>query len=206
MNLLHYLTDVGPLLGTVGVVGMVGLVFAETGLLIGFFLPGDSLLFMAGLLAAQTNGFAPLWLVCLLAPIAAFVGDQCGFTIGRRVGPAILRGRTVQRMGPGAVERAQRFFDVHGARTIFLARFVPIVRTLAPTMAGVAGMSRLTFTRWNVAGAVAWGIGMPLVGAALGGFAIVRDHIDIIVIGIVALSLIPVALHLLQARRVPQPA
>ncbi len=104
-------------------------------------------------------------------------------------------------MGPDAIAKAQQFFDTHGARTVFLARFVPVVRTLVPTMAGVAGMSRRTFITYNIAGAIAWGVGMPLIGAVLGGFDVVRLHIDLIVLGIVALSLVPAAAHLITARR-----
>ncbi|MCG7323558.1 DedA family protein [Arsenicicoccus bolidensis] len=201
MNLLHALTDPGPLLGTVGLLGLLALVFAETGLLVGFFLPGDSLLFVAGLLATQPHGFAPLWVVLGLVPVAAFLGDQVGFTIGRRLGPSVLASRAARLMGPDAIAKAQQFFDTHGARTVFLARFVPVVRTLVPTMAGVAGMSRRTFITYNIAGAIAWGVGMPLIGAVLGGFDVVRLHIDLIVLGIVALSLVPAAAHLITARR-----
>lgn len=201
MNLLHLLTDPGTLLGTAGLIGLLALVFAETGLLLGFFFPGDSLLFMAGLLAAQSHGFAPLWLVLLLTPLAAFAGDQTGFTIGRRLGPAVLRRSSVRWMGPGAIEKAQGFFDRYGARTIFLARFIPVVRTLAPTMAGVAGMHRRTFIAYNALGALVWGVGMPLLGALLGQIDVLRNHIDLIVIAIVLVSLLPVGIHLLTMRR-----
>lgn len=201
MNLIHALTDTAGLLGSVGLLGMALMVFAESGILAGFFLPGDSLLFMAGLLAVQQGGFAPLWLVCLTAVIAAILGDQMGYVLGRRFGPPIFARGSVRWMGPGALQRAEAFFERYGPRTIVIARFVPIVRTLAPVLAGTAGMRRSVFTRHNVIGAAAWGVGMVLLGAWLGGITLVRDHVDVIVVGIVALSLVPVASHLLAVRR-----
>ena len=192
--------DPGILVGTFGLIGLLVALFVETGLLIGFFLPGDSLLFTAGVLVAQADPFVPLWVILVSAPIAAALGDQCGYLIGRAAGPAVFDRPDAKRLGPAQLARAQSFFDRYGARTVVLARFVPVVRTLAPVMAGASGMKYRTFLLYNVIGALAWGVGVPLLGYLLGGIPFVRNHIEIIVIAVVVLSVLPIAVNYLRGR------
>jgi membrane-associated protein len=192
------------LIETFGMLGILATVFVESGLLVGFLLPGDSLLFTAGLLSA-TNVLPDIWVLLLTIPLAAIAGDQVGYAIGRKSGPAVFRRPESRFFRQEYVERAEAFFAEHGPRTIILARFVPVVRTLAPVMAGVARMPYRTFFVYNVIGGVAWGIGITLLGYFLGQIAFVRDNIEPIIIAIVALSLVPVALELLKARRRGRP-
>ena len=188
------------LIETFGMIGILATVFVESGLLVGFLLPGDSLLFTAGLLSA--DGVLPsIWVLLLTIPLAAIAGDQVGYAIGRKGGPAVFKRPESRFFRAEYVERAEVFFAEHGPRTIILARFVPVVRTLAPVMAGVARMRYRTFVVYNVIGGVAWGVGLTLLGYFLGQIAFVRDNLEPIIIGIVALSLIPVARELLRARR-----
>ena len=193
--------DPSTLLANLGLAGVLGAIFAETGLLVGFFLPGDSLLFTAGLFSAQANPFAPLWLLMLLVPIAAIAGDQLGYVIGRRTGPALYRRPDSRLFKQRYVQQSRDFFERHGARTVLLARFVPVLRTFVPVLAGVSDMRYRTFVTYNVAGGILWGAGVLLLGNLLGGIAFVRDHIELMLVIIVALSLVPVALELLRARR-----
>lgn len=192
--------DPGTLVATFGLIGLLGALFVETGLLIGFFLPGDSLLFTAGVLVAQADPFVPLWVILVFAPIAAALGDQCGYMIGRAAGPAVFDRPDAKRLGPVQLARAQSFFDAYGARTIVLARFVPVVRTLAPVMAGASGMKYRTFLVYNIIGALAWGVGVPILGYLLGGIPFVRNHIEVILITVVALSILPLAVNYLRSR------
>lgn len=193
--------DPNTLLSAVGVIGMAAALFAETGLLIGFFLPGDSLLFTAGLLAAQTPPFAPLWVLLIVAPVAAFAGDQVGYLIGREAGPKVFTGRQSRFFKQSYVERSQLFFDKYGARTILLARFVPVVRTFAPVIAGVSRMHYRTFVAYNAIGGAAWGCGVLILGYLLGGIAFIRNNVEIILALIVVLSVVPIGVELLRARR-----
>ena len=194
------LMDPSTLLATFGLIGLLAVIFVETGLLIGFFLPGDSLLFTAGVLVAQADPFVPLWVILVSAPIAAALGDQCGYLIGRAAGPAVFDRPDAKRLGPAQLARARAFFDKYGARTVVLARFVPVVRTLAPVMAGASGMKYRTFLVYNILGAAAWGIGVPTLGYLLGGIPFVRNHIEIILIGVVVLSILPIAVNYLRSR------
>ena len=193
--------DPSTLLLTVGVLGMALVLFAETGLLIGFFLPGDSLLFTAGLFAARTNPFAPLWLLLVVTPIAAIVGDQVGYLIGARLGPRVFTGRQSRFFRQSHVDRSQAFFDRYGARTIVLARFVPVVRTFAPVLAGISRMHYRTFVAYNVVGGVLWSCGVLVLGYLLGGVSFVRNNLELILLLIVVVSLLPVVVELLRARR-----
>ena len=192
--------DPSTLVATFGLIGLLVALFVETGLLIGFFLPGDSLLFTAGVLVAQVDPFVPLWVILVSAPIAAALGDQCGYMIGRAAGPAVFDRSGAKRLGPAQLARAQSFFDTYGARTIVLARFVPVVRTLAPVMAGASGMKYRTFLVYNIIGALAWGAGVPMLGYLLGGIPFVRNHIEIILIAVVVLSILPLAINYLRSR------
>ncbi|KAB1647505.1 MULTISPECIES: DedA family protein [unclassified Pseudoclavibacter] len=187
------------------------IVFAETGLLIGFFLPGDSLVFLLGMLtgAAQSQNEAlsalPLWLVCLVIAVMAFAGDQTGYSIGRLSLRSERIARSVQgRLAPHSA-KASHFFARFGGPAILLARFIPIIRTFVPFAAGVAGYGRTRFLFWNGIGALIWGIGLPVAGHLLGGIPWIADHVDVILILIVVLSVLPVAIRLavgwLQSRR-----
>jgi membrane-associated protein len=182
------------------------IVFAETGLLVGFFLPGDSLLFTAGVLA----GGGKLDIILLVAGcfVAAVAGDQTGYTIGKRLGPRLFSKQESRIFKQEYVERTKGFFEKHGPKTIVISRFVPIVRTFAPTLAGVGEMPRRTFLRFNVIGALIWAVGITMLGYALGEeLGLDKDeNIDKLllpmVVGIVLVSFIPVALEWRKARRI----
>jgi membrane-associated protein len=192
--------DPDVLIETFGMLGVLAIVFIESGLLVGFFLPGDSLLFTAGLLSS--NGTLPaLWILLVTIPIAAFLGDQVGYAIGRKGGPAVFKRPESRFFHQENVDRASAFFDKHGPRTVILARFVPIVRTFVPVMAGVSRMDYRTFVTYNAIGALLWGVGVTLLGYLLGQVEFVHQNIEPILIAIVIVSLIPVALELLRARR-----
>lgn len=192
--------DPNTLVDTFGLLGILVVVFAECGLLIGFFLPGDSLLFTAGLLVKQGTMSQPIWLVCLLITVAAVAGNQVGYMIGRKAGPAVFSRPDSRLFKQEYVDKSYAFFDKYGARAIVLARFVPIVRTFITVTAGVGKMDYRTYLTYTVIGGVLWGTGVTLLGYALGSVAFVADHIELILIGIVAVSLVPVAVELLRAR------
>ncbi len=191
------------LIATFGTIGILAIVFVESGLLIGFFLPGDSLLFTAGLLASQ--GRLNIVVIVVGSVLAAIAGDQMGFAIGRRFGPRLLaRERWFTRRHH--VERAERFFSERGGRAILLARFVPIVRTFVPVIAGVVGMPYRAFVVWNVAGGVCWAAGISLAGFALGETVPGIDRYLLPVIGIIVVaSIVPVIRELRTSRGVTEP-
>lgn len=194
--------DPDYLIPTFGLIGILVIVFAESGLLIGFFLPGDSLLFTAGLLVATDQYLHyPLWLVCTLIVISAVLGDQAGYLFGRKVGPSLFRRPDSKLFKQENVQKAHEFFEKHGPKSLVLARFVPIVRTFTPIIAGVSEMRYRSFLTFNVIGGVLWGAGVTLLGAVLGQFAVVRDNIDAILILIVLISVTPIAIEYLRARR-----
>jgi membrane-associated protein len=192
--------DPTHLINTFGLIGVMVVLFAECGLLVGFFLPGDSLLFTAGLLAAG-GLIAPLWVLLIALPAAAVLGNLVGYWIGRQAGPAVFNKPNSRLFKAEYVDRSQRFFDRNGARTIVLARFVPIVRTFATVMAGASRMDFRRFAVYSVIGGVAWAAGLTLVGHWLGQVAVVRDHVELFVLGIVALSLVPVVVEVVRGRR-----
>ena len=196
--------DSTHLLNTFGLVGLLAIIFAETGLLVGFFLPGDSLLFTAGMAAA--GGFAgvtlaPLWVLLLTLPLAAIAGNLVGYWIGHRAGPAVFKRQESRFFKAEYVEQANAFFTKHGARTVVLARFVPIVRTFATVMAGASRMDLRVYVLYSVIGGVAWAAGVTALGYWLGQVDVIHDNIELFAIGVVVLSLIPVAFELLRARR-----
>lgn len=183
---------------------VAGIVCAESGLLAGFFLPGDSMLFATGVLVAAGVVPVPLGVVMAVVSLAACAGNQLGFFLGRRLGPRLLNSGGSRLLTAAHVARAQRFFAAHGARAVFLARFVPVARTVTPVIAGAAGMNGRRFLAWNVAGAVAWPGTLLMAGAWLGGVGLVAHHIALISLLLVGLSLIPAAvagLRVLLARR-----
>ncbi|WP_052847440.1 DedA family protein [Streptomyces avicenniae] len=196
--------DPESLIQSFGLIGILIVVFAESGLLIGFFLPGDSLLFTSGMLVSTGQYLHhPLWLVCVLVVVAAVLGDQVGYLFGRKVGPSLFRRPDSRLFKQENVEKASVFFARHGAKSLVLARFVPIVRTFTPIVAGVSRMDYRSFVVFNVIGGVLWGAGVTLLGAALGQIGAVRDHIELMLVAIVLLSVAPIAVEYLRARRSP---
>jgi membrane-associated protein len=190
----------GHLIETFGTIGVIAVIFAESGLLIGFFLPGDSLLFTAGLLASQ--GKLNLPVIVVGCCVAAAVGGQVGYVIGTRVGPTLFRRPDTRLFKHEYVEQAQSYFDRYGSRTIVLARFVPIVRTFAPVVAGIGTMKWRTFAAYNVVGSVVWAAGVTLLGNVLGDTIPDIDKYLLPVIAlIVIVSALPVAFEVMRARR-----
>ncbi|WP_329212573.1 DedA family protein [Streptomyces sp. NBC_01708] len=197
--------DAQSLLATFGVLGVAVVMFAETGLLVGFFLPGDSLLFTAGLLCAGTADKAAklsLPWVLVASAAGALAGAQCGYVIGRRAGGAILARSRSKRLYEGA-ERAEELLERYGhAKAIVLARFVPVVRTVLNPLAGALNIPARVFTLWQVTGGLLWTVGLVLAGYALGSSIPNVDHYLLPVIAlIVAVSLLPLAAELRRSRR-----
>jgi membrane-associated protein len=192
--------DPTHLINTYGLLGMMVILFAECGLLVGFFLPGDSLLFTAGLLVAG-GLVAPLWLLLVLLPLAAVAGNLVGWWIGRRAGPAVFDRPDSRLFKARYVVRARVFFERNGARTVILARFVPVIRTFAAVMAGAARMDFRRFAVYSFIGGIAWTTSVTLLGYWLGQVALVRNHVELFIVGIVVLSLLPVAIEGLRRRR-----
>ncbi|WSU67751.1 VTT domain-containing protein [Streptomyces sp. NBC_01102] len=192
--------DPDYLLNTFGLPGLLLIVFAESGLLIGFFLPGDSLLFTTGLLVTTGDLKYPLWLVCTLVALAAIIGDQVGYLFGRQVGPALFKRPDSRLFKQENVEKAHEFFEKHGPKSLVLARFVPIVRTFTPIIAGVSRMNYRSFITYNIIGGILWGVGVTVLGAALGKIAFVHENIEMILILIVLISVVPIVIEYLRAR------
>jgi membrane-associated protein len=183
-----------------GYVILVAIVFTETGLLVGFFLPGDSLLITAGLVAA--TGALDIWWLNGLLIVAAVVGDSVGYAIGYRAGPRIFTREQSLLFRPSHVERTRQFYERHGAKTIVIARFVPIVRTFAPVVAGVGQMEYRRFLIYNVAGGVGWVTSMTWAGYLLGQtIPNIGDHIHVVVAVVIVLSVIPIGVELYRERR-----
>ena len=198
--------DAKHLIDLFGLLGVFAIVFAESGLLVGFFLPGDALLFTAGFFASNPRSIdESLWLplipLLLGTWVAAVVGDQVGYAFGKRVGPALFRRKDSRFFKQEHVQRAEEFFEVHGPRAIVLARFVPIVRTFVPITAGVSSMEYRTFVRWNVIGGTLWAFGVTLLGYFLGQVSLIADHIELAIVAVVAISLSPAAVELVKHRR-----
>ena len=202
-QLLDVKSDQGlqQLILSFGYLFLFGIVFAETGLLIGFFLPGDSLLFIAGLLAAKPDSGLNVGLLLVLLSVAAIAGDSVGFLIGRKAGPALFRREDSKLFKRKHLDSAHAFYEKHGPKAIVLARFVPIVRTFAPTVAGAAGMNYRQFVTYNVFGGILWICSMTLLGYFLGTNVWVKSNIEKVVIAIVILSIVPIILHTLKEKR-----
>jgi membrane-associated protein len=193
------------LLSSFGLLGLTIILFAECGLLVGFFLPGDTLLFAAGIkIAVDPGSMSPLAAFLVLAPVAAVAGNLVGYWIGYRAGPVVFDRPNSRFFRPEYVTRSQAFFDRFGPATIIVGRFVPIVRTVATVMAGVGRMRFASYGLYSLIGGVIWADGVLLLGHQLGKVKFVQDHkgyIDYAVIAVVALSLVPAAIHYLQHRR-----
>ncbi|MET9848825.1 DedA family protein [Streptomyces ossamyceticus] len=193
--------DPDYLLDSFGIWGLLVIVFAESGLLIGFFLPGDSLLFTAGMLIATDVLDFPLWAAIALICVSAILGDQAGYMFGKKVGPALFKRPDSRLFKQENVTKAHEFFEKHGPKSLVLARFVPIVRTFTPIIAGVSGMKYRTFLIFNVVGGVLWGAGVTLLGSWLGQIDFVRKNIEAMLILIVLISVLPIIIELLKARK-----
>ena len=177
------------------------IVFAECGLLIGFFLPGDSLLFATGLFIATGLIDVPLWLALVLIPLAAIIGNLVGYWIGFRVGPALFRKEDSKIFKKEYVEKTSEFFNEYGKRAIIMARFVPIVRTFITAMAGVAKMNYRDYAIYSIIGGILWGTGLTWLGAILGKIKFVADNIELMAILIIIISFIPVFLERRKAKK-----
>lgn len=185
-----------------GLALLAAIVFAESGLLIGFFLPGDSLLFIAGFFTSSGGGhrLPSLPVTALIVVVAAILGDQVGYLFGRKVGPSLFDRPESRFFKPAHVERAHGFLEKYGSKTIVMARFVPVVRTFAPIVAGVGRMKYRTFVTYNVIGGLLWGVGVTTLGHFLGNVGWVKNNIEVASVGIVAISLLPVIFELLKHR------
>ncbi len=202
MDFLRQLHDPETLQGLIRNFGyflLFGIIFAETGLLIGFLLPGDSLLFVAGLVASQ--GHLNIGVMIALLSVAAIVGDSVGYFIGRKAGAPLFARENSRFFKRKHLDSARAFYEKHGPKTIVLARFVPIVRTFAPTVAGAAGMPYLQFLTYNIGGGILWISSMCLLGYFLGNIPAVEKNLDKAVIGIVILSILPMILHAIKEKR-----
>ncbi|MEU5699122.1 DedA family protein [Streptomyces aurantiacus] len=202
--------DPDYLLDSFGIWGLLLIVFAESGLLIGFFLPGDSLLFTAGMLITANTLDFPLWGAVALICLAAILGDQAGYMFGKKVGPSLFTRPDSRLFKQENVVKAHEFFEKYGPKSLVLARFVPIVRTFTPIIAGVSGMKYRSFLIFNVIGGVLWGAGVTLLGSWLGSIEFVHTNIEPILLLIVFLSVVPIIIEFLRARgkskKNPQPA
>jgi membrane-associated protein len=198
--MIAFLTPFFLVLGPVALLVAMGIVFAETGFLLGFFLPGDSLLFTLGALAAGGLLHVPFLIVVLGLFAAAVAGDQMGYVVGRRLGSKVFTRADSRVFARSHRVAAERFFERHGPKAVVLARFVPVVRTFTPVVAGVGQMPRRQFTLFNVLGALIWTAGLLTVGFFLGGIPLIAAHIELFVIGIVIATLIPAAVGLVRHR------
>ncbi|WSX13463.1 VTT domain-containing protein [Streptomyces sp. NBC_00988] len=192
--------DPNTMLDRFGIWGLLLVVFAESGLLIGFFLPGDSLLFTCGLLITAGTLDFPLWAAVALICVAAILGDQAGYVFGKKVGPSLFSRPDSRLFKQENVVKAHEFFEKYGPKSLVLARFVPIVRTFTPIIAGVSGMKYRSFLTFNIIGGVLWGAGVTLLGSWLGNIDFVHKNIEAILILIVFVSVVPIIIEFLRAR------
>lgn len=190
-----------------GFIAILLIIFAETGLLIGFFLPGDTLLFSAGILQKVGTIGEPLWLLLIAVPIAAIVGNLVGYWIGHKAGPALFTRENSRLLNKEHLDRTHAFFVKYGPITIFLARFVPIVRTFAAVVAGAVGMDRRVFLLWSVIGAIAWTSGLIFFGWLVATILpdstvdFIQSNIDFVIIGVVVLTVAGIAAESLLHKR-----
>ena len=193
--------DLAAAIKAVGYLGLFGIVFAESGLFIGFFLPGDSLLFTAGFLASQ--GFLDILILLPVCFVAAVLGDNFGYIFGKKIGPAFFNKEKSLLFHKEYLTKASEFYEKHGAKTIVLARFLPVVRTFAPILAGVGNMRYQTFLFYNFIGALLWAVGITLLGYYLGrAMPDAEKYILQIVLAIVAISSLPSIYHIIKNREI----
>ncbi len=193
-----YWLGAGGVFGSAVLPGVMLIVLIETGLLFPF-LPGDTLLFTAGLLAAQADAPVGIWTLAPCAAIAAIGGGQLGYFIGRRLGPALFKKEDARLFKKHYLTSSHQFFERHGRKTIVIGHFVGVVRTFAPVIAGASGMRYRVFLAYDVIGAVAWTLGLTIVGYHLGGVSFVSAHLDWMVVAIAVLSMAPVAVSAVRA-------
>jgi membrane-associated protein len=187
--------DLELLIKSAGYIGIGAIVFTESGLLFGVILPGDSLLFTAGFLSSQ--GYLNIVPLMIVSFVCAVLGDNVGYWLGRRFGRAVFSHKDSLLLDPGHIARAEAFYETHGPMTIILARFMPVIRTIAPVLAGVGTMHWPTFMRYNLLGGLAWGVGMPLTGYFLGSAIPGIDRYIIPIVGIIVIiSVAPGIYHL----------
>lgn len=199
-DLYHFLSDLPALIKWGGYVGLTAIVFTETGLLVGFFLPGDSLLVTAGLLASQ--GFLNVYVMGALLTVAAIVGDSVGYSIGKAAGPRLFKREDSFFFNKKHLYRAHNFYLRHGGKTIVIARFVPILRTFAPVVAGAADMPYRRFIFFNIAGGMLWIWSMLMVGYVLGRYIPgIEHHIELVIFAVIGLSLVPILVEYLKSRK-----
>ncbi|MSU45461.1 MAG: DedA family protein [Candidatus Zambryskibacteria bacterium] len=188
------------LIKTLGMLGIFAIVFAESGLFFGFFLPGDSLLFTAGFLASQ--GYLNLTILIVGCALCAIAGDSVGYTFGRKVGPALFSKEDSKFFHKDHVILAEQFYEKHGRKTIILARFVPIVRTFAPIIAGVGKMNYRSFLLFNIIGGILWTVGLTLLGYLLGNVIPDADRYLLPIIGVIfVISILPIIVELIRSRK-----
>ncbi len=191
MNIPFFHIDIVSLVQTAGYIGLFAIIFAESGLFFGFFLPGDSLLFTAGLLASQ--GFFNFYALAVIFALAAITGDNVGYLFGKKIGPKIWNREDSFFFHKKHIERTHKFYEKYGNKTIVLARFVPIVRTFAPILAGVGEMEYKTFFKWNVVGGLLWSVGVSFLGFYLGNkIPNIEKYLFPIIVAIIATSFLPI--------------
>ncbi|RJQ76535.1 DedA family protein [Pseudonocardiaceae bacterium YIM PH 21723] len=202
-SILHWLDPLYIIdqLGPFALIGLCVIIFAECGLLLGFFLPGDSLLFIAGLSVATGAIKQPIWLVAVLVTLCAIVGNVCGYYIGRSAGPALFNKPDSKIFKKEYVDKTHEFFEKYGPRAIFLARFVPIVRTFITAFAGVGRMDQKKYFSYSVVGGIVWAAGLLLLGFYLGNIEFIKKNIEMMLILIVLISVVPIVFEVLKARR-----
>lgn len=192
--------DLIELIKMAGYFGLFAIIFAESGLFFGFFLPGDSLLFTTGFLASQ--GLLNIWVMAFLLFLAAVTGDSVGYAFGRKVGPAIFKRPNSRLFKKENLARAELFYELHGAKTIVIARFMPVVRTFAPIVAGLSRMDYVKFIRYNIVGGFVWVFGLLFAGYFLGRVIPgIDQYLLPIILLIIAMSVFPSLLHLIKQRR-----
>ncbi len=194
----------GGVFGPVALLVVCAVVFAETGLLVGFLLPGDTLLFFTGVLAVSGKFGVDIWWVCLAISLAAFLGGEVGYLIGHKLGPRVFERKESGLFSVKNVERTNAFFERFGGFAVVVARFVPIVRTFAPIAAGVGHMNYRRYSLYNAIGALVWGSGIVLLGYLLGQIPFVKsfaeNYLDLVLIGVVVLTVVPTVIHYLRER------
>lgn len=197
MNIPFLHIDIVSLVQTVGYIGLFAIIFAESGLFFGFFLPGDSLLFTAGLLASQ--GLFNYYALAIIFAFAAIAGDNVGYLFGKKIGPKIFNREDSFFFHKKHVERTHNFYEKYGNKTIVLARFVPIVRTFAPILAGVGKMNYGTFFKYNVIGGLIWGVGISFLGYFLGSkIPGIENYLNYIIVAIIATSFLPIIFEFIR--------
>jgi len=198
-DFFHYLRDLEGLIKWGGLTVLIIIIFAETGLLVGFFLPGDSLLITAGLLAAQ--GYLDINVMMISLILAAIIGDQVGYIFGKKTGPKIFKREKSLFFAKDHLVKANQFYERYGGKAIIFARFVPFARTFAPIVAGVANMNYRKFVSYNIIGGILWIVSMSLAGYFFGNIPFIKRNFEYVIIGVIILSLVPVVVGYLRHRK-----